>query len=429
MKTFSSLLSSVAGGSRSGRGRCVTQLTEGTADQMNFHNGLAVLVGNGLSIACNPDLSMEQINAELVHRLNATGHDTGYVPAQVMQAVASNINQRGGDPATDFEALLGPFDQYRNGLQMLTRLSDLAGPHNTIIGNALALSADFVDSLRRFGVGHALDIIAERSRARYPLSVPVNQFISAVVESAKGSPVTFGNLNYDSLVMAALCDLFGRELCDMTDGLAFEQSFEIVPGMPSVPGRSLRVVGNYPANRSVRLLHLHGSLTWLRQPGSMGPLGVYRFNLDPLRSVRYWASWRDGKTLWTPEVVLTNQSTKDSLVGNYPFSLAYQSFYSRLLDAPRWLIAGYSFRDGCVNDLLARAWAQRREVPQVLVVTRGDDPSAATILDALRFDPINAGDPLPSQWLTIHRGGLQSAPNSSAWGRWTSDRTLGSQAS
>lgn len=387
---------------------------------MHTPSSLAVLVGNGLSIAFNPNLTIPRINAEIVDRLDFAGSD-GTTQARVMQQVAHNLGQGSGDAYSDFEALLGPFDQQSDSLKMIRQLAELAGPHSLLVGNALTLSAQFIDDLRRYGVGHALDIIAVRSKAEHHLIGKVHEFITSVVTSAGGGRVTFGNLNYDSLVMAALCELYGPALCDMTDGRFATQLHDVVPGLGyPLPGKPLRVADDYP-DRMITLLHLHGSLTWLRMPETSGTQGVYRFDLAPLRTADYWNEWREGRTAWSPEVVLTNQTTKSSLVAKYPFSLAYQSFYARLITADRWLIAGYSFRDGCVNDLLARAWNARREVPPVLVVTQGDDLDQDTVLDAIGWDPFNAGDPMPSEWLHVHRGGLESAASSSPWRTWSTE--------
>ncbi len=392
-------------------------------------NNLAVLVGNGLSIAFNPALTIPKITIEIVARLNAAGA-SGTTPAKIMQQVAQNLMQGSGDAYSDFEALLGPFDQQADSLKMLRQLADLAGPHSTLVANALDLSAEFVDSLRRYGVGHALDIIANRSRADWALVQGVHDFIIATVQASRGGRVTFGNLNYDSLVMAALTHLYGGDLCDMTNGREFPSLQQVVDGTEwGIPGRPLRVIADYPPYRRIRLLHLHGSLAWLRAPGTTGASGVMRFDIDPLRNAGYWQAWREGRSGWTPEVVLTNQTSKDTIVRQYPFSLAYDSFYDELRTADRWLIAGYSFRDGCVNELLMRAWAVRKTVPQVMVVTKGHVPEKDEVLDALGFDPVNNGDPDPSGWLHVYRGGLETAPKSPAWRNWRGDAASGIAAS
>jgi hypothetical protein len=373
---------------------------------------IAALVGNGLSIAFNPELSIPRVNDAIVARINAESPD-GTVPAAIMQRAAANIES--GDPRTNFEALFGPLDQYRDGLRMFSELSNLAGDDNLLIKNALTVSKDFVESLRRFGVSHALEVIASRSTARDELVGKVHDFINSVVSGSGTGRVTFGNLNYDSLVMASLVRLFQPKFCDMTDGRTGKR-FEVVRGAPSVGAHPLRTEQDFP-HRAITLLHLHGSLGWLREPGPTG--GVYRFNMEDLRALGYWKAWRDGRSAWTPEVVLTNQATKNSVVQNYPFSLAYEAFYERLVRADRWLIAGYSFGDGCVNDLLARAWMQRTRVPSVAVIARSAAPTDDVILESIGWDA-SFGDPHPATWLYAYRGGIESAPTSPMWSRWLS---------
>ena len=116
-----------------------------------------------------------------------------------------------------------------------------------------------------------------------------------------------------------------------------------------------------------------------------------------------------------PEVVLTNQSAKSEVVTHQPFKLGYDMFQARLLTADTWVIAGYSFRDECANDLLAKVWQQRLEPPRVMIVTKGDDLKDETVLEAVGYSPILGGDPDPSTWLYICRHGLQLAVKCKTW--------------
>lgn len=381
------------------------------------YRGVAALVGNGLSIAFNPDLTIPRINDAITARLNQAGSE-GTLPARIMQRAAANIDT--GDPQSDFEALLGPLDQYRDGLRMFRELAHLAGEHhNAVMENALTLSAEFTDALRRWGVSHALEVIAERSKAKWRLKGKVDRFIRDIVEAADGAKVHVGNLNYDALVMASLSEQYQPRFCDMSDGQPSNKEIrEVIDGMGGLVARPVRLVtSDFPDFRQITLLHLHGSLAWLREPGPSGR--VYRFEIGDLREQSYWKAWREGRTQWVPEVVLTNQATKSNVVSRYPFNLAYDKFYEGLLTAERWLIAGYSFRDACVNDLIKRAWDARRTPPQVLVVTKGDLPIYEEILAAIGWDPIFSGDPDPSTWLHVHRGGIETAAKSADWAAWT----------
>ena len=115
--------------------------------------------------------------------------------------------------------------------------------------------------------------------------------------------------------------------------------------------------------------------------------------------------------------MLTNQSAKSDVVQNAPFELAYDVFYQRLLTADRWLIAGYSFRDECVNDMLADAWRNRETVPEIMVVTLGDELQRSQILEALDYDQF-AGDPETDDFLHLCRHGIEAAPSCETWATW-----------
>lgn len=105
-----------------------------------------------------------------------------------------------------------------------------------------------------------------------------------------------------------------------------------------------------------------------------------------------------------------------SLVTNPPFSLAYETLLESLITSDRWLIAGYSFRDECVNDLLAEAWDARSDVPEVMIVTHGEELTEKTVTDALAWNW--ATDPLPDTFLHFCRHGIQAAPTHKAWIKW-----------
>ena len=291
-------------------------------------------------------------------------------------------------------------------------------------------------SLRRQGVGYALEVIAERSRADAGHRDKIDDFMTELVNVADGGELTIGNLNYDSMAMASLCDLYGSRLCDMAWGYR-EAPFDLRGDGVLRTGRPLRSApSQFPnfAQRPIRLLHLHGSLTWLRHP-STGV--VYRFEIEDLRGgivideatglVRFagnhWEQWRKGATEWEPQVVLTNQAAKSDLIAEPPFKLGYDALYASLLRADRWLIAGYSFRDECVNTLLADAWRNRKTIPEIMVVTFGDELTQEQILDGIGYDPF-AGDPTKKLFIHICRHGIEVAPKHNPWRNWAGSTEL-----
>src|SRR5699024_4482323 len=143
----------------------------------------------------------------------------------------------------------------------------------------------------------------------------------------------------------------------------------------------LRETGNFP--RDVRLLGLHGSLTWWRDPKSGK---VFKFPISAVRDHNMWSWIRSQEAedeLWLPQVVLSNQTNKAGQVAKQPFKLAYEEFGRALDSSVHWLIVGYSFRDLPLNDMLRSAFMRKLRRPKVLVITRGNYPTQASVEHAL----------------------------------------------
>jgi hypothetical protein len=374
---------------------------------------IAALVGNGLSMTFNPDLNMASLTAAVSARFQQ--QRPGQPAADRVLARLAARQHETGDPYRDFEAMIGPLDQQRDNLRDLRELAELVRGESRPVEKALRTIESFVDSTRRLGVGQVLDTIQERSYADAARTPPVHAFLSGLVQTTHGGQLTVGNLNYDSLVMAGLCELLpSQAFCDMATGYR-EQEFSVVSGEPPIMGRQLRGRAEDFPPRHVTLLHLHGSVAWLRHPETGH---MWRFNMPDLREIHYWRNWRDGFTEWSPEVVLTNQSSKSEVVTHQPFKLAYDMFEGRLRQADTWIIAGYSFRDECVNDLMAKVWQQRLHPPKVMVVTKGSSLTDDAVLEAIGYNPLLRGySDHPTTWLFICRCGLEHAPRCDSWAR------------
>jgi SIR2-like domain len=372
---------------------------------------IAALIGNGLSIAYSPNLSIPRITDAIVQRLSEAGAD-GTDQAQMMRMVAERAGRRNAQ--SNFEDLVSPFDEFRDTLKLIAQLSDLAGEGGLSIRRALQDSAEFANQLYRHGVSHVLSVIAAESRAREDDLAPLRDFVEEAIQSADGGEIMFGNLNYDTLLMAAICRGHNNDLCDLADG-RFNAAFHHITDEHFAYGRPLRTHGNLPYGRRITLVHLHGSLGWLRNPNDHQ---FYRMDIECLRQMDYWTLWRQGRTDWSPVVVLTNQTGKTQLIQEHPFSLAYEIFRQRLLTANKWLIAGTSMQDEGVCAMLRAAWSGRSTLPQVLVITRGTNPTERQLLDALGWDPVWRGDPPTQKWLHICRDGILAAPQSLEWAFW-----------
>jgi hypothetical protein len=106
-------------------------------------------------------------------------------------------------------------------------------------------------------------------------------------------------------------------------------------------------------------------------------------------------------------------------VSQWPFALAYESFTRRLVDADRWLIAGYGLGDDPVNSAFRQALEIRRRVrrrpadPALLVVDRGDD------VDAHRDDVARAIG-IRSDAVTVSLAGIPTVLDTEEWHDWAS---------
>ena len=382
------------------------------SEPVNPH--LAAILGNGLSIAAEPTLNLASLTTEIRDRFAAAAH-TGEPADKVLSRLALRA-EPSSDPAQDFEALIGPLNHHKANVDDLRNLAELVGTTSSAVRRACTTLETFLQALQRLGRGHALDIIANRSVATFDHRDPVRDFLEAVITVAKDGTLVIGNLNYDCLALAALIDLLpSNSLCDMARGDAID-SFNIGSLPFEITGRLLRSSpDDFPSWRiKVKLMHLHGSLSFLRDP-STGM--VHKFGIDMLRTADHWAAWRDGRTEWEPQVVLTNQSTKSQEIRKQPFALAYSVTREQLLLADRWLIAGYSFRDGCVNAMLRETFRQRGRAPQIMVVTYGASPTENEVLDALGW--LDFFDPAPADFLHICRDGVGAAPTDPTWLRWS----------
>jgi hypothetical protein len=372
---------------------------------------IAALVGNGLSIAYDPALRLDAINTRIMERICRDIGGSGATASRALVEVAKGIHS--GDPETDFEALIGALEQYAVSLRTLEPLAGIAGPHDWAVAAALRTSSEFIDVLHNAGLSHVLEVIATASQADQFALTGIRGFTDALIDASGGSRVTIGNLNYDSLVMAALAPEHSEDLCDMSDPRK-KGKYTLVPGGPDLVGYPLRQRADYPP-RQIRLIHLHGSLTWLRRERD-GLL--VKFLIADLREQLYWEHLRAGTTDWIPEVVLTNQSFKSSAVLREPYTLAYQTLGEALAASDHWLVVGYSFRDASVNDLLRvrfEARAQAGIAPTILVVTQGQTPAEVDVMNAVGHMPWE-----PAPWLTVYRGGVETLTGSPEWSAWAS---------
>lgn len=384
----------------------IGRIVEGEVWVMTADRNLAMLIGNGLSIAFSDELLLSKISQEMTERFTSV-YTGGTAVATAMQNVAKHV-PAGGDPETDFEALIGAFGGQSDILDDLSKFAALTKNSDPEITNAIREVQKFVGEVQRRGIGHTLEIIAERSYSDTERREPLANFFGLLLNEFQDN-FTVANLNYDTLVLSVLAESYSHLLSDMADG-RFGATLSI--GGFVYETRPLRANAaqflSYERRR-LRLLHLHGSLTFWQ----FGDNTFRKLNVDAVRPPSpIWQILRDEDTFnGRPLVVLANQHDKAQHVTRYPYNLAYDLADEGFKDASHWIIVGYSFRDECVNDMLSRCWDHRTAPTRILVVTNSDRLQADTIEDALGWPSGTAA----SNGLLIARGGAFGLVGSNAW--------------
>ena len=313
--------------------------------------------------------------------------------------------------AASFEGLLAPLDTAAHALPYLHDLTRAFGDPE-ILGRNIQEVAEFLRSVHTAGVATALGHIAARTQGGDFQSHAT--FAAATGAIGQGAEqVTVATLNYDGLIHACFLDQLGTSaLCDLAGGWG-HQSFEVVEGGTNLWGLPLRNRADFPTGRRIRLLQLHGSLGWLRHLDSGE---VWSFDIDALRDCHYWEALMIGKTSWMPVVVLTSADRKGELVSKYPFKLACGAAERALVDADRWLIAGYGFGDEPVNAMLKNAADRRKRLdlraPKVLVVDFNRDVDVLRRI-AENITGFGAGN------VAVSVAGVPTACVSQEWQDWS----------
>ncbi|MGN8131515.1 hypothetical protein [Paenarthrobacter sp. 22069] len=378
----------------------------------------AVLVGNGLSIAFNSELNLASITKEMISRMENASEDGDKV-VHAMNEIARRAVSEGEVTDEDFEKLVGAFDSQVLTLDELGKLADLVASEDTELQKSIQEVAAFSQKVRDMGISYVLEVIMERSRGDWTLHDEMHHLVQAIIRQFNGT-VYIGNLNYDTLLLSAL-KAIDAPMSDMAHGFARFPITVKDEEDPEDEGVSytvtrLRTALDFPTGPQyrVRLLHLHGSLTYWRS--TVNSLH-FKTPVEVLRNHAMWAGLREGDPKWRPAVVLANQRDKAHHVGRYPFKLAYEAFQEGLRDSQRWLIIGYSFRDACVNDILRNEFMRRKVKPKVLVSTYGDYPTAEEVELAFGW---GAEDEDSSSWLAINREGAKGLQETWDWAVFSS---------
>ena len=368
---------------------------------MPINSNLAMLTGNGLSIAFSDNLMLDNITTRVIERLTKFYGGGGDEVAQAMQKVA--IRAQADDPSGDFESLIGAFGGQTDILEDLAAFAELT-EGSTDIRTHIYPVLLFVEQVKRRGIGHTLEIIVENSRSDVGTLKPISDFLR-VVTGAFANQITVANLNYDTLLLSALTADYKEQFCDMAHGgnSSVERKLSTTP-FTSYPLRSS--AAEFPEWLRIRLLDLHGSVSFWKIRAS-----CHKIPIEIARDPEVWRKYRERETFAFPLVVLANQHDKADHVNRYPYKIAYEVAEADFRNAEHWLIVGYSFRDTCVNDLLRRCWKMRFREPRILIVTKGDGPTDEDVESAFGWESGTLSD----HDVTIERGGVVGLGETSAW--------------
>lgn len=364
---------------------------------LGLNKKIAVLVGNGLSVAFNSNLALDELSSALIEKVSSFATD-GSAAVEVLNGLISNESG-----SQNFETFVGALEESNISTQTLLKLARNLSPDESDLHESITKTSDFARTLRDWGVSFVLETILERSRINRDERIELDRLLQRL-KVAFPEKLVFGNLNYDTILLTAMLHTYGlKNVADMASG--FEEATVISDNRP-ITVRALRRADDFPPKRALHL-NLHGSLQfWSDEQREI----VVKLETAMLEDGDQWRSVREGTTNIRPVVVLTNQKQKTDAVREYPFSLAYEKFETALCEAARWLIIGYSFTDKSVNDMLRVQQIFNATSPQVFVVTLGNNPTRKVVERAFGWNRREQGS--SRTWLTIYRRGARKFSSS-----------------
>lgn len=298
------------------------------------------LVGNGLSVAVRPALTLPSLRNAFL--------------AQLPLADTAFLAQLGTDPAVDLEEILANIEILRDSLHAIRSLGGAlasqalqevaqAVTHTQLDARLDALYYAYCSVVLQ-RLGQAWNPEEVRQRLEHWLG-NVGAWLHAAQETE------FFTLNFDLLLEHCLLN---EDMLDlkykMTD---FFQPYDGAPDhwWPSnVP--AYQFVPGIATDRPVRLYHLHGSLAYLIRRATSE---VFKMRAEDIRDARVYDQLLPGQPLpaaWTPAVIIGGRKERKAI--SLPYSFAFEQFRRSVTDHDTEvaIIVGYSFNDPHVNAVL-----------------------------------------------------------------------------
>ena len=316
-------------------------------------SGVTVVIGNGLSIAVNADLRLDQLTRAFLERHGDDREDLDRLLAEVDLGAVN--------PERDFEGVVAGLEAAE---EVVTRFMGLASrsAHSDLREAAALLQERGVPRLvRRLYYSYCaeiLDAIGEGAR------VPIPQSVIAFAEWLRELYRSHGEmgvftLNYDVLVERLFVgdDFLGLNSATTDFFSGLDSRMELVD--LAADGRPIIGRFFYPEDspsRPIHLHHLHGCLTHFRRRDDGA---ILKFAASDVRSARVYQRLAEAEeSKYEPAVVLGSRKVAKSR--EWPFVFSFLELEQMARTARTIVIAGYSFRDPAVNSRL-RAVAQGTE--------------------------------------------------------------------
>ncbi|MGQ3385275.1 hypothetical protein [Glutamicibacter sp. TV12E] len=380
--------------------------------ELSQRRNLAVVAGNGLSVAFSSELVLGKITERLLEELTKIAPNGNDV-LRALAKVATRIEDDGALDVNDFEQLVGAFESQAALLEDLSDLAGLASNGGTRLQQSLEDVRQFTRQLLRMGTGIVLKIILDSSPTNWESTKHLHSFFRSFYQEFSGT-ITFSNLNYDYLVLATL-RMLDFSFCDMADPrkpaqITFtddEIGEHVV--VERTKGYELRGDLSFPADRRIRLIHPHGSFAYWQNTYTGA---IVKFPIESLRRHNILSDMDDGSKHMMPVVVLANSREKPRRVLEQPFKLAYEAMAQGLSESKHWLIVGYSFRDDSVNAELLKAFLRHDPKPKILISTFGNDLKRSKVEDAIGW---GAEDGTSFSTIIFDRDGVEGIEERDPW--------------
>lgn len=330
--------------------------------------GLVVLLGNGVSVAANPDLSLAALTQSF---LDAHADDR-----DALDRLLAEVDLGAVDPVRDFEGIVAGLESAEEVVRAFMQLAARVAHPDLQEAAAILRDRGVTSLVRRLYYAYCAEVlqaIGELTRGDLaPAVVTFGDWLKAMYLT-HGSASIF-TLNYDLLLERMLID-------DNVLGLKYSVT-DFFSGLPARMAALPLGINNagiqgrlyYPADppaRPIHLHHLHGCLTHFRDVTTNG---VYKIAASDLRDHDIFDRLAQAEeTDFVPSIILGSRKVEKSR--EWPFSQAFLALEESARTAATVVIAGYSFRDSAVNARLRNLLFPEKR--WIIVNQKPDDAAAA----------------------------------------------------